>query len=113
MAVKLPQGVEVSLKPEMIAVKGSMGSLELVQNSLVTVVQVNGQLFDLYTAVGFGIAAYFWRRHDWPRAPFVIAFIVALWRLPRFEASQDAKRFKPIRRPRIRVLVWVVVRSVI
>ena len=39
MAVKLPQGVEVSLKPEMIAVKGSMGSLELVQNNLVKVVQ--------------------------------------------------------------------------
>ena len=39
MAVKLPQGVEVSLKPEMIAVKGSMGSLELVQNSLVNVAQ--------------------------------------------------------------------------
>ena len=39
-------------------------------------VQVNGQLFDLYTAAGFGIAAYFWRRHAWPRAPFVIAFIL-------------------------------------
>jgi large subunit ribosomal protein L6 len=44
MAVKLPQGVEVSIKPEMIAVKGSMGSLELVQNSLVTVVQDAGAL---------------------------------------------------------------------
>lgn len=43
---------------------------------LVTVVQVNGQLFDLYTAAAFGVAAYFWRRHDWPRAPFVIAFVL-------------------------------------
>lgn len=44
--------------------------------SLVAVVQVNGQLFDLYTAVGFGIAGYYWRSHGWPRAPFVIAFVL-------------------------------------
>ena len=39
MAVKLPQGVEVSMKPEMIAVKGALGSLELGQSSLVKVAQ--------------------------------------------------------------------------
>lgn len=44
--------------------------------SLVAVVQVNGQLFDLYTAAGFGIAGYYWRTHGWPRAPFVIAFVL-------------------------------------
>jgi len=43
---------------------------------LVAVVQINGQLFDLYTAVGFGIAGYYWRTHGWPRAPFVIAFVL-------------------------------------
>lgn len=44
--------------------------------SLVTVVQIEGQLFDLYTAVGFGIAGYYWRTHDWPRVPFIIAFVL-------------------------------------
>jgi len=39
MAVKLPQGVEVTMKPEMIAVKGTLGSLELGQSSLVKVAQ--------------------------------------------------------------------------
>lgn len=44
--------------------------------SLVTVVQIEGHLFDLYTAVGFGIAGYYWRTHDWPRVPFIIAFVL-------------------------------------
>jgi large subunit ribosomal protein L6 len=39
MAVKLPQGVEVAMKPELIAVKGALGSLELGLSSLVTVAQ--------------------------------------------------------------------------
>jgi large subunit ribosomal protein L6 len=39
MAVKLPQGVEVAMKPELIAVKGALGSLELGQSSLVKVAQ--------------------------------------------------------------------------
>ncbi|HVZ43458.1 MAG TPA: tripartite tricarboxylate transporter permease [Ramlibacter sp.] len=42
--------------------------------SLVTVVELNGLLFDLYTAAAFGVAGYYWRTHGWPRAPFVIAF---------------------------------------
>jgi putative tricarboxylic transport membrane protein len=44
--------------------------------SLLAVLQVNGQLFDLYTAAVFGLAGYFWRTHGWPRAPFVIAFVL-------------------------------------
>ncbi len=44
--------------------------------SLVTVLQIDGQLFDLYTAIGFGIAGYFWRSYDWPRVPFVIALVL-------------------------------------
>jgi len=38
-AVKLPQGVEVVVTPELIAVKGALGSLELSQSGLVNVAQ--------------------------------------------------------------------------
>jgi len=44
--------------------------------SLLAIVQLNSQLFDIYTAIGFGIAGYYWRMHDWPRVPFVIAFVL-------------------------------------
>lgn len=44
--------------------------------SLLAVLQINSQVFDLYTAVGFGIAGYYWRQYDWPRVPFVIAFVL-------------------------------------
>lgn len=44
--------------------------------SLVTIVQLNGLLVDLYVAVGFGLLGYILRRLDWPRVPFIIAFIL-------------------------------------
>lgn len=44
--------------------------------SLLAVVEINGLLFDLYTAAAFGVAGYYWRTHGWPRAPFVIAFVL-------------------------------------
>lgn len=42
--VNLPSGVEVTLSPELIKVKGSKGELELVPNSLVKVEQEDAQL---------------------------------------------------------------------
>jgi putative tricarboxylic transport membrane protein len=44
--------------------------------SLVTIVQLNGFLADLYVAVFFGILGYLFKRLDWPRVPFIIAFIL-------------------------------------
>lgn len=44
--------------------------------SLVTIVQLNGLLMDLYVAVGFGLLGYLLRRLNWPRVPFIIAFIL-------------------------------------
>ncbi len=44
--------------------------------SLVTILQLNGLLVDLYVAVGFGLLGYILRRLDWPRVPFIIAFIL-------------------------------------
>jgi TctA family transporter len=44
--------------------------------SLVTIVQLNGALVDLYVVIGFGIFGYLLKRFDWPRVPFVIAFVL-------------------------------------
>jgi large subunit ribosomal protein L6 len=43
-AVNVPQGVDVAVKPELIAVKGAMGSLEVAQNRLVKVELTAGAL---------------------------------------------------------------------
>ncbi|WP_048439958.1 tripartite tricarboxylate transporter permease [Caenimonas sp. SL110] len=83
---------------------------------LVTVVQVNGQLFDLYTAAGFGIAAYFWRRHDWPRAPFVIAFILGSLietNLTLTVQLVELGRVQPLERPAALVLGVLIVLSLL
>lgn len=44
--------------------------------SVLAVVQLESQLVDVYIAIGFGIIGYFWRMYDWPRVPFVIAFVL-------------------------------------
>ena len=44
LAVAIPQGVEVSVKPETISVKGALGALELAQNALVKVENAEGKL---------------------------------------------------------------------
>lgn len=43
-AVSVPQGVDVAVKPELIAVKGALGSLEVAQNRLVKVELTAGAL---------------------------------------------------------------------
>jgi putative tricarboxylic transport membrane protein len=44
--------------------------------TFVSLVQLSGQLIDLYVAVGFGLLGYFFRRYEWPRIPFIIAFVL-------------------------------------
>jgi len=44
--------------------------------SVLAVLQLESQLADVYTALAFGILGYYWRLHDWPRVPFVIAFVL-------------------------------------
>jgi TctA family transporter len=39
-------------------------------------VQLNGRIIDLYVMLFFGVLGYFWRTYDWPRIPFVIAFVL-------------------------------------
>lgn len=40
-------------------------------------VQLEGRIMDLYVMLFFGVLGYFWRTYDWPRIPFVIAFVLA------------------------------------
>lgn len=44
--------------------------------TLVTIVQLNGALLDLYVVLGFGVFGYLLKRFDWPRVPFIIAFVL-------------------------------------
>jgi putative tricarboxylic transport membrane protein len=44
--------------------------------SLVTVAQLNGSVEDIYFALGFGVLGYLFGQFDWPRIPFVIAFVL-------------------------------------
>jgi TctA family transporter len=50
--------------------------LPVLVASLVTVVQLNGSVADIYFALGFGILGYLFGQFDWPRIPFVIAFVL-------------------------------------
>lgn len=43
---------------------------------VVSAVQLEGRLVDLYVMLFFGVLGYYWRTHDWPRIPFVIAFVL-------------------------------------
>jgi putative tricarboxylic transport membrane protein len=44
---------------------------------IVSAVQLEGRIMDLYVMLFFGVLGYFWRTYDWPRIPFVIAFVLA------------------------------------
>lgn len=44
--------------------------------SVFAVIQVNGSLADFYAAIAFGLLGYVFKRHGWPRVPFVIAFVL-------------------------------------
>lgn len=50
--------------------------LPVLVASLVTVVQLNGTVADIYIALGFGILGYLFGQFQWPRIPFVIAFVL-------------------------------------
>lgn len=43
---------------------------------VISAVQMEGRLVDLYVMLFFGVLGYYWRTHDWPRIPFVIAFVL-------------------------------------
>ncbi len=44
--------------------------------SLLSVIQLNSQITDIALVIAFGLGGYFLKMADWPRVPFVIAFIL-------------------------------------
>ena len=83
--------------------------------SLVLIVQLNGQIFDLITAVVFGIAGYFFKLHNWPRVPFVIAFLLGNFIERNLALSArliELDRIQPLQRPAALVIFLLILISV-
>lgn len=90
--------------------------LPLFLLSLLSVVQIDGYLSDLYTAVGFGIVGYFLKRHDWPRIPFIIAFVLGGFIETNLTLSAqlwEAGRIVPAERIGALVLMGIIVVSLL
>jgi putative tricarboxylic transport membrane protein len=89
--------------------------------SLLSVLQINGYLTDLYTAVVFGLAGYVLARANWPRVPFVIAFVLGDLIETNLAMSLELAqlgRLAPLERPTtlfllglIALTLWWVVRK--
>lgn len=50
--------------------------LPVLVASLVTVVQLNGTVTDIYVALALGVLGYLFGQFNWPRIPLVIAFVL-------------------------------------
>ena len=82
--------------------------------SAAAIVQLQGQLSDLFVAVLFGIGAYFLRRNDWPRVPFVIALVLGLFLESNLSLSIrliELGRISPWERPASLILIALTVVS--
>ncbi|MDA1370823.1 MAG: tripartite tricarboxylate transporter permease [Proteobacteria bacterium] len=51
-------------------------TLPVLVFSLLLLIQLNGQLLDITSAILFGALGYFLKRYNWPRVPLVIAFVL-------------------------------------
>lgn len=51
-------------------------ALPILLICMFSAVQLEGRITDLYVMLFFGVLGYFWRTYDWPRIPFVIAFVL-------------------------------------
>jgi putative tricarboxylic transport membrane protein len=60
--------------------------------SLITVVQLNGAIEDVYVAVAFGILGYLFGLLEWPRIPFVIAFVLGGFIEDNFALSLELQK---------------------
>lgn len=79
--------------------------------SLVTLIQLNGSIVDLYVAAAFGVLGYLFRHFDWPRIPFVIAFVLGDFiedNLAMTVKLADAGRIDLSTRPAAWVLLVVI-----
>lgn len=84
--------------------------------SLVTVVQVNGSIADIYFALGFGILGYLFGQFNWPRIPFVIAFVLGGFIEQNLALILELKkvgRFNPLERPAALCIALLILISLV
>lgn len=89
-------------------------TLPVLVISLLSLVQINGQLTDLYVAIGFGIAGYYFKRHGWPRVPFVIAFVLGEFIESNLALSlrlAELGRIAPLERPATLIIFFLTALS--
>lgn len=89
-------------------------ALPILVATLVTVVQMNGSLVDLYVVVGFGLFGYLLKHFNWPRVPFIIAFILGGFIERNFALSVqiiELKRISFFERPAALVIAALIVVS--
>ncbi len=82
--------------------------------SAVAILQLKGQMTDLYVAVLFGLGGYFLRRYDWPRVPFIIALVLGSFLETNLSLSIrliELDRIDPFARPASLVLMGLTVVS--
>ena len=90
-------------------------ALPLLVLSLVLIVQLNAQLVDLMTVIVFGITGYFFKSHNWPRVPFVIAFVLGSFierNLALTTRLIELDRIQPFERPASIVIFLLILLSI-
>lgn len=86
-------------------------ALPAILVSLVAVIQLHGQIGDFYTVIAFGLGGYFCKRYDWPRIPFIIAFILAGFIESNVEITRQLlihDRLHPMERPGVIVIALLI-----
>jgi putative tricarboxylic transport membrane protein len=76
--------------------------LPLLILGMLTIIHLNSQVTDLFLVAGFGIAGYFFKQNDWPRVPFIIAFVLGEFLESNFTLSLrliELGRVVPYERP--------------
>ncbi|MBK5946788.1 hypothetical protein CCR83_10175 [Rhodobacter veldkampii DSM 11550] len=89
-------------------------ALPVLLVALVTSVQLNGTLADLHVAVGFALLGYLFKRFDWPRIPFVIAFVLGGFIETNLQLSQqllEVGRLQPLQRPGVLIVLGLIALS--
>jgi putative tricarboxylic transport membrane protein len=82
--------------------------------TFMSLVQLSGDLTDIYVAVGFGLLGYFFRRYEWPRIPFIIAFVLGDLIEKNVGIAGELMRFgrlSPLDRPVALVIAFAIVAS--
>ncbi len=89
-------------------------ALPILVASLVTAVELNGTVTDVYIALGFGILGYLFGQFDWPRIPFVIAFVLGGFienNLALVFEMERVERLSVLDRPAALVIVGLILVS--